>query len=35
LLDLHLRLLPYLDDGQRTKIEESSRRLKKMLDAGP
>ena len=35
LLDLHLRLLPYLDDAQRDKVEESSRRLKKMLDAGP
>jgi hypothetical protein len=32
LLDLHERLLPHLDASQRGQIEESSRRLKKMLD---
>ena len=35
LLDLHLRILPYLDENQKTQVEESSRRLKKMLDVTP
>lgn len=31
-LDLHRRLLPYLDNIQRNKIEESHRRLQELLD---
>ena len=33
LFDLHQRLLPHLDERQRKEIENSRRRLKKMLDS--
>lgn len=31
-LDLHQRLLPFLDEKQRKRIEESNRRLQELLD---
>ncbi len=33
-LDLHQRILPYLDGKQRKQIEQSSRQLQKILDKG-